>query len=84
MLNYALVFNVIYTSIFVFNHDLNQMAVSPILISYLINIVLFNLSPLSSVEHFILALTSQEIKNCGNLGAEKYRPGGGNSKNPMT
>ena len=67
MPNYALVFNVIYSSICVFINDLNQMAVSP-LISYLINIVLFNPSLQTSVEHFIL--TSQEIKNCENLGEE--------------
>ena len=54
----------VWSSSIVFIDDLNQMAVSKI--SYLINIVPFNLSPQSSVEHFILS-GSQEIENCKNL-----------------
>ena len=47
VLNYVLVFNVIYTSIFVLNHDLNQMAVSS-LISYMFN-KYCSIQPVSSV-----------------------------------
>ena len=68
MLNYALVFNVIYSSICVFINDLNQMAVSP-LISYLINIVvLFN--PLLSGTFYPRSHISGNKENCGNQGGE--------------